>query len=259
MIKFDPSRLTALVIDQSHFQRRLTLEQLRLMGFSAVNGVPSFELAWEAMEMERPHVVLIEWIEPRELALKFVRRVRASPEPYSREVSLLMLTSRGGLTDVESALAAGVDGYLRKPISAQAIQERVRHVFVRPKADPAQAESDKKAQRARALASALEARARALAADETQDARDLRTAAMNLSVFAEEIEDPHLGFGARELTRYIDACGPDMTLDSDAVTTHAAALFQIALLPPPLTNERERLSQNLKRMVDKKMRQAGAA
>jgi hypothetical protein len=135
----------------------------------------------------------------------------------------------------------------------------VRHVFVRPKADPAQAESDKKAQRARALASALEARARALAADETQDERDLRTAAMNLSVFAEEIEDPHLGFGARELTRYIDACGPDMTLDSDAVTTHAAALFQIALLPPPLTNERERLSQNLKRMVDKKMRQAGAA
>jgi CheY-like chemotaxis protein len=251
--KFDPSTMAALVIDANHFQRKLTLEQLRLMKFGAVSGVPNFEEAWAALVAEQPNVVLIEWVEPREPALEFVQRVRnptISPNP---EISLFFLTSTGKLNDVETARAAGVDGYLRKPVSVIAIQERVRHAFVRPKVSAEQAEADKRGQRARALAAALDTRVRALALGDVAALREIRTGALELANAAQDVNDMYLVFGARELARYIEACVDGLKLDPDAARTHAAALFQLALLPSALMSEREKLAHGLKRMVERKL------
>jgi two-component system chemotaxis response regulator CheY len=257
MNAFDPSKLNALVVDPNHYQRRITLEQLRQMGFGAVEGVAAFAEAETFVRDQRPQIVLIEWQEPRDEALAFVRRIRTGPEPYSRDVSLLMLTARGRLMDVESAREAGVDGYLRKPISALAIQQRVRFAFVRPKGDTTTTRADPNAGRARELAAALERRARAISANNPEGLRALRAAAVALNTCAAEIGDGFLRFGATQLARYIDLCGDQV--DPEAVRTHAAALFQISLLPAGLADARERLSRNLKRMVDKKIRQVGAA
>lgn len=256
MSKFDPSGMRALVVDPNHQQRRLTQEQLRIMGFGAVAGVSSFDRAWEAMAAEAPHVVLVDWVEPREATLEFVRRTRHAPESPCPEVSLFILTSRGALIDVENAREAGVDGYLRKPISVNAIQDRVRHAFVRPKADPAEAEADRQGQRARAQAAALDTCARNLKPDDSKGLAQLAALAANLNTVAVEVGDSALGFGAQEFTRYL-SCAE--TPDLDAMRTHTAALFQIALMPSAYAAERERLAGNLKRMVDKKLRQPSAA
>lgn len=253
MTKFDPGAMAALVIDANHFQRKLTLEQLRLMNFGAVSGVPSFEQAWAALVAEQPNVVLIEWVEPREPALEFVRRVRNPTISPNTEISLFFLTSKGKLHDVETARAAGVDGYLRKPVSVIAIQERVRQAFVRPKPSAEQAEADKRGQRARALAAALETRVRSLTLGDIAALREIRASALELAAAAQDVNDQYLIFGARELARYIEACVNGLTLDPDAARTHAAALFQLALLPSALMNEREKLALELKRMVERKL------
>lgn len=255
MSKFDPSGMTALVVDPNHHQRRLTQEQLRITGFGATSGVSNFDKAWEAIVAAPPNVVLIDWVEPRDTALAFVRRVRKAPDSPCPEVSLFILTNRGALIDVENAREAGVDGYLRKPISVAAIQDRVRRAFVRPKVDPAEAEIDRQGQRARAQAAALDTCARKLTADDANGLDQLNASAAALNAVAAEVGDSCLGLGARELMRYL-ACAEKA--DPEAVRTHAAALFQIALLPSAYTAERERLADNLKRMVDKKLRQPSA-
>lgn len=253
MTRFDPSAMSALIVDANHFQRKLTLEQLRLMNFGAVSGVANFEEAWAALTSEEPQVILIEWVEPREPALEFVRRVRNPTISPNTEISLFFLTSKGKLNDVETARAAGVDGYLRKPVSVIAIQERVRHAFVKPKISAEQAEADRRGQRARALAAALDTRVRALALGDVAALREIRAGALELANAAQDVNDQYLVFGARELARYLDACLDGLAIDPDAARTHASALFQLALLPSVLMSEREKLAHGLKRMIEKKL------
>jgi DNA-binding response OmpR family regulator len=113
---FDPSGLTALVLDENHYERRISLDQLRAMGFGRAIGAAHAIEAWDALKKGSPHILLMEWIGDGD-GLDFVRRVRLSMDLPNRAVSIFMLTTRGAQTDVEAARMAGVDGYLRKPIS----------------------------------------------------------------------------------------------------------------------------------------------
>ena len=128
---FDPSGLTALVFDENHYERGISLDQLRAMGFGRAIGAANSIETWDALRKSSPHIVLMEWIDGGD-TLDFVRRVRMSEELPNRAVSMFMLTTRGAQHDVEAARMAGVDGYLRKPISALALQQRVRTVIANP-------------------------------------------------------------------------------------------------------------------------------
>lgn len=293
--QFDPSDLTALVLDENHYERGISLDQLRAMGFRRVIGVANSMEAWDALKKNNPDIVLLEWIEGGAIeGLDFVRRVRLSEEAPNRAVSIFMLTARGSQADVEAARLAGADGFLRKPISALALQKRVKRVIVNPQpfivtasyVGPCrrrkrpdlnyigpmrrlndvsetvaedEVEQDLKAQLARARVAALEARAKDLVAGDANAARSVYKAVQELVEVAEQIGDPNLALGGREMARYLQAQGATARLDPEVVRTHVAALHQLVHLPHALTNEREAVAQGLKRMVEKKLRQASAA
>lgn len=291
---FDPSGLTALVLDDNHYHRGITLDQLRTMGFGRVLAACDTAEAWEHVLKHNPDIVMIEWLEGPSNPLDFVRRLRMSDEVPNRAASLFMLTARGSAADVETARKAGCDGYLRKPISAFALQQRVKAVVANPQPfivtasyvgpcrrrrnDPAFAgpwrrlddvatpqlsgdeeEVDLKAEMARARVAALEAAARALEPGNPGSARAVFKASQALIDVAEQIDDRNLVFAAKEMSRYLQAQGATDRLDPEVVRTHVAALHQLAHLPHVLSVERERVAQSLKRMVDKKLRQANAA
>jgi CheY-like chemotaxis protein len=293
---FDPSGLTALVLDDNHYERGISLDQLRAMGFGRVIGAANTVEAWQALRSSNPNIVLMEWIEDANDGLDFVRRVRMSEELPNRAVSMFMLTTRGAASDVEAARLAGIDGYLRKPISALALQQRVRTVIANPQPFVVTAayvgpcrrrrrpdlnylgplrrlddsapeplvqgddeELNLKAELARACVAALETRARGLAPGDAKAARDVYKAVQDLVDVGEQIGDPSLVLGAREMARYLQAQGATDRLDPEVVRTHVAALHQLVHLPHALCEERQRVAESLKRMVDKKLRQADAA
>lgn len=284
---FDPSGLTALVADDNHFARHITLEQLRLMGFGRVLGANNSDEAWSQLLQCNPHVVLLEWADD---ALDLVRRIRSSELTPNRAVSMFMLTNRGAQRDVEAARLAGVDGYLRKPISGLALQRRVKKIVMRPqpfiatstytgpcrrrRQDPIyqgpwrrlddaapgpngpEEEVDVKIQMARARVAALETAANTLIAGDPKAARNVYKALASLIDVADEIGDPCLALGGREMARYIKAQGAMASFDKDVLQTHISALHQLAHLPNVLGAERQQVAQSLRRMVDKKLRQA---
>jgi DNA-binding response OmpR family regulator len=289
---FDPSNLTALVLDENHYARRITLDILRSMGFRRVSGAKDTAEAWETLTKTNPDIVLVEWIHGS--TLEFVRRIRMSEDAPNRAVPVFMLTSRGSATDVEVARKAGVDGYLVKPISALALQQRVRFVIAKPqpfivtasyvgpcrrrRQDPAYSgpmrrlddvapaanvlddeESDLRAELARARVAALEASGRDLIPGDAKAARRVYRATQDLLEVAEKIDDANLAFGAREMVRYLQAQGATALLDPEVVRTHIAALHQLAHLPHVLSQERARVAAGLKKMVDKKLKQMNAA
>jgi len=294
---FDPSSLTALILDDNHYERGISLDQLRAMGFGRVIGAANTMEAWEALRLSNPTVVLMDWIEGAGGdGLDFARRVRKSEETPNRAVPMFMLTTRGSAAEVELARRAGIDGYLRKPISALALQQRVKTVLSNPQpfvvtasyvgpcrrrrrpdlnylgplrrlddTAPEQLvkgeaeELDLKAELARARVAALEAAAKELAPGDAKQARVVYRAVQELVEVGEQIGDPSLALGAREMARYLQAQGATERLDPEVVRTHVAALHQLVHLPHALCEERQRVAAGLKRMVDKKLKQADAA
>jgi CheY-like chemotaxis protein len=292
---FDPSALTALVLDENHYERGISLDQLRMMGVGRVLCAANTAEAWEMLGRANPHILLMEWLERTGDGLDFVRRIRMGEELPNRAVSIFMLTARGSQADVEQARRAGADGYLRKPISATALQQRVRRVITNPQpfvvtasyvgpcrrrrrgdlnylgpmrrlndvaAQQAARDEDElglKTELARARVAALEVRARDLVAGDAKAAGLVYKAVQDLVEVGEQIGDPCLKLGAQEMARYIQAQGATDRLDPEVVRTHVAALHQLVHLPHALGVERMRVAEGLKRMVDKKLRQAASA
>ncbi len=290
---FDPSGLTALVLDENHYERGITLDLLRSMGFARAQGAANTMEAWDLVLKSNPSVILMDWLDAAHNGLDFARRLRMSEEAPNRAVSMFMLTARGSQADVERARMAGVDGYLRKPISAVALRQRVRVAVLNPQpfivtasyvgpcrrrkrpdlnylgpkrrlndtaAETTESSEDElKAQLARARVAALEAAASKLTPGDADAAREVYRAVQHLIEMAEQIGDPNLGFGAREMARYLQAQGATARLAPEVVRTHISALHQLVHLPHALTQERESVAQSLKRMVDKKLRQSHAA
>lgn len=293
---FDPSGLTALVLDDNHYERGITLDLLRSMGFKRVLSAAHCVEAWDILRKKNPDIVFLDWLDDGVSGLDFARRIRGSEEAPNRAAPIFMLTSRGAQAEVEVARMAGVDGYLLKPISVVALQQRVRTVMINPQpfivtatyvgpcrrrrrpdlnylgplrrlddAAPAplvkgdEEELDLKAELARACVAALEAHAQRLAANDASAARDVYKAVQDLIDVGEQIGDPSLMLGAREMARYLQAQGATERLDPEVVRTHVAALHQLVHLPHALCEERQRVAHSLKRMVDKKLRQQNAA
>lgn len=290
---FDPAHLTVLVLDANTITRGLSLDQLRAMGFGRALGAASTPEAWEMLLANTPDIVLIEWLGD---SLDFVRKVRTSEETPNRAVSMFMLTGRGSHEDVETARRAGVDGYLRKPISGLAMGKRVRKVINNPQpflttssyvgpcrrrralanfngpwrriddVAPEHAmvagdaeELDLKAQLARAGVAALEAAARAYTPGDLAAARNIYKVVQSLVQAAEQMGDASLALGAKEMARYVQAQGATEKLNTEVVQTHIAALHQLVHLPHTLGKERDNVAQSLKRMIDKKLRPNASA
>lgn len=292
--EFDPSDLTVLVVDENHFERGISLDQLRAIGFGRALGASNTMEAWDLLIKSNPDVVLVEWIKGLNDGLDFVRRVRLSDDSPNRAVNILMLTARGTRHNVESARKAGIDGFLRKPISGLALQKRVQRVITKPQPfivtatyvgpcrrrkrdahyagpwrrlddtlpaemsiDEPAAEADIQAEIARARVAALETSVRTLDPGDPRSVRTVFKAVQELIEVAKQIGDTSLDLGAKEMARYFQAHGATDRIDAEVVRTHVAALHQLVHLPATLGQERQRVALSLKRMVDKKLRQAG--
>ena len=292
---FDPSGLTALVLDENHYERGITLNLLRAMGFGRVVGAANTIEAWEGLRKNNPNILLMDLIGGGD-GLDFIRRVRLSTELPNRAVASFILTTRGSQAHVEQARLAGIDGYLRKPISTLALQQRVAKVMANPQpfivtsayvgpcrrrrrpdlnylgplrrlddAAPAplvkgdEEELNLKSELARARVAALLEHVAQLKPGDANAARAVYRAVQDLVEVGEQIGDPSLALGAREMARYLQAQGATDRLDPEVVRTHVAALHQLVHLPHALCEERQRVAGSLKRMVDKKLRQADAA
>src|SRR5262245_13437357 len=104
---FDPSGLIALVVDDNHYQRGISLDQLRSMGFGRAVGADCSAEAWELLHKHKPGIILLEWLRGGD-QLDFVRRIRTAEDTPNRAVTICMLSNRGSQADVETARRAGV-------------------------------------------------------------------------------------------------------------------------------------------------------
>jgi CheY-like chemotaxis protein len=131
------SDIHVLIVDDNRQMRFLLRCLLRAGGVTDVTEAECALHAFDQLYRRRVDLVIVDWMMQGVDGLDFTRMVRRdvkSPNPY---VPLLMLTAHTEMSRVAAARDAGVTGFVKKPISARVLFERISsaltdtRVFVR--------------------------------------------------------------------------------------------------------------------------------
>lgn len=121
--RVNQSRPKLLMIDDDKVSSRLHASMLSKKGFDVtlfhdplqgLNEIPILE----------PDVVILDWVMPEISGIDALHQIREHHSPF--ELPVLMLTSMDKASDLETALAAGANDYLTKPMEFKTANARIR-------------------------------------------------------------------------------------------------------------------------------------
>src|SRR5262245_23293197 len=119
--------LSILVIDDEEFMRNLLMRMLYQLGIKAVAVAEDGPDAKIKLEVNRlqPDLIICDIMMPGVSGLQFVKAVRDNKMPCDPDVPVLLLTGVGDEEVVMAAAGVGINGYLKKPVSLEALKQRV--------------------------------------------------------------------------------------------------------------------------------------
>ena len=122
-----------LVIDDEHYMRKVVRTLLMSLGVRTIYEAADGNAGLELIRTMGPHVALVDWQMPGMDGRTFVRTVR-SPEtfPYP-DLPIIMVTGHSERSRVLEAMEIGVHEFLLKPVSSQALSDRLAAVLLKPR------------------------------------------------------------------------------------------------------------------------------
>ncbi len=123
-----------LVVDDNATNRDLALYLLRSFGYEA-EGAPDGLAGLEAARTGRFDLVLLDMLMPGIDGYEFARRFRS--DAGIRQTPVVAVTALAMAGDRERILAAGIDGYISKPIEPRSFVEQIeRYLAAAKRSDP---------------------------------------------------------------------------------------------------------------------------
>ena len=119
------SEVSALIVDGSSVMRKIVERALHQAGlcvntvFEASNGIDALDV----LRNHRVNVILSDINLPRMDGLEFLRQLRK--QNLAPDVPVIMITTESSEDHVREAIAAGAQGYIRKPFTAEQVKDRV--------------------------------------------------------------------------------------------------------------------------------------
>lgn len=119
--------LKILVVDDDQDTRDLLEWVLKRVGAEVV-AVPSAKGAMEALEKERPHILVSDIAMPEEDGLSLMRRIRALPRERGGRIPAVALTAHSMVQDRLQSLRAGFQSHVPKPVVPEELVEVVTSI-----------------------------------------------------------------------------------------------------------------------------------
>lgn len=113
----------ALIVDDCLTERSIYSRMLSNLGIQSLvadNGIEAMDIM---DENESISLMLVDWNMPLLDGLSLTQNIRAQEK--FKQTKIIMITSRSELVDIEGALNAGVDEYIMKPITGEALREKL--------------------------------------------------------------------------------------------------------------------------------------
>jgi len=115
-----------MIVDDDSTTRKLLGLYLKAKGYQvayAENGLDGIE----KLGSENPNLIISDLNMPYMDGIEFVKNVRTNPVHHT--IPILMVTTESDPEERERALAAGVEGYLVKPVTAEVVIQHIRHIL----------------------------------------------------------------------------------------------------------------------------------
>lgn len=121
--------LHVLVADDVNAMRVQIRDLLKGVGFEKVHLVSSGQEAMEVLGRHNMHLILSDWrMEPMG-GVDLLKAVRSHPQYH--KLAFVLVTAEGAKDLVVQAIQAGVDDYLVKPLTSEAIQSKVFKTLIK--------------------------------------------------------------------------------------------------------------------------------
>lgn len=119
--------LETLIVDDQRSVRVLIRSCLKEMGIERVVEAEDGMQALEILSTTRRHLILSDLNMPNLDGLGLLRAVRENPA--TAKTAFIMLTSRADTELVRQAVALGVNNYIVKPFTMDALRRKITAVF----------------------------------------------------------------------------------------------------------------------------------
>lgn len=115
-----------LIVDDCRATRKLLGLYLLSKGYEvayAENGID----ALEKLSGEKVHLIVTDLNMPYMDGIELLKALRS--DPGRAHIPVLMVTTEQDPEEKERAVAAGANGYLTKPVSAETVTQHIRHIL----------------------------------------------------------------------------------------------------------------------------------
>ena len=117
--------MSVLVVDDDSRLRQVLARLLRTAGFDTVDEAADGIEALALLTKSTPELILTDFQMPRMDGLSFVRQLRARGD----RTPIIMLSGQGDPHLIVTAVKAGVNNYLPKPINPDVLFEKIEQTL----------------------------------------------------------------------------------------------------------------------------------
>lgn len=118
----------ALVVDDYASMRGVVVEVLKRTGFTEIHQAGNGVLALAKLrEYKKIGLIISDWYMPEMDGITLLQAVKADPELAL--IPFLMITAEGQRGNVLDAMQCGAAGYIVKPFTPLALQQRLESMF----------------------------------------------------------------------------------------------------------------------------------
>ena len=121
-----------LIVDDFSTMRRIIKNLLRDLGFTNTTEADDGTTALPMLQNGSFDFLVTDWNMPGMSGIDLLRAVRA--DDRLKHLPVLMVTAEAKRDQIIEAAQAGVNGYVVKPFTAQALKEKIEKVFERVEA-----------------------------------------------------------------------------------------------------------------------------
>ncbi|MEZ5504738.1 MAG: chemotaxis response regulator CheY [Gammaproteobacteria bacterium] len=118
-----------LIVDDFSTMRRIIKNLLRDLGFTNTQEADDGSSALPLLKASDFDFLITDWNMPGMTGIDLLKAVRADDKLKSLPV--LMVTAEAKREQIIEAAQAGVNGYVVKPFTAQALKEKIEKIFER--------------------------------------------------------------------------------------------------------------------------------
>ncbi len=129
----DLKRMKILIVDPNAYMRGVVADSLRRLMVTNINAAASAMEAFNVGRTFKPDIIFVDWDAGRMSGLEFTREVRRNTTGMSRETPIILLAGVIDHDQLMGARQAGINEFLLKPVSAQGVLSRVEEVVLRPR------------------------------------------------------------------------------------------------------------------------------